>query len=74
MRRRFWIEAVLAGVSAFLLLLTLVSRDWIEASFHVDPDAGNGSLEWLIVAGLLATTVTFALLARAEQTRPARAG
>jgi hypothetical protein len=73
MRRRFWIESALAATSVFLLLLTLVNREWIEASFHVDPDAGSGSLEWLIVAGLLATTVTFALVARAERTRPASA-
>ena len=66
MRRRFWIEAGLAVTSALLLLLTLVRREWIEASFHVDPDAGDGSLEWLIVAGLFVTTVTFALLACTE--------
>jgi len=30
-----------------------------ESRFHVDPDAGNGSLEWLIVAGLLATDGDF---------------
>ena len=67
MRKRFWIEAGLAVGSGFLLLLTLVSSEWIEASFRVDPDGGNGSLEWAIVAALLATTVTFALLARAER-------
>ncbi len=59
MRKRFWIEAGLAVVSGFLLLLTLVNSEWIEASFRVDPDGGNGSLEWLIVAALLATTVAF---------------
>ena len=71
MRRRFWIEAGLAVVSGLLLLLTLVSRDWIEALFGVDPDRGNGSLEWLIVAGLLAATVAFGFVARAERVRPA---
>lgn len=71
MRRRFWIEAVLAVLSGFLLLLTLVTREWIEALFRVDPDGGNGSLEWLIVAGLIATTMTSGLLARAERERPA---
>lgn len=74
MRRRFWIEAGLAGVSAFLMLLTLITRDWIETSFRVDPDRGNGTLEWLIVAVLLATTVTFGLLARAERARAELAG
>ena len=67
MRERFWIEAGLAVASNFLLLLTLVNSEWIEASFRVDPDGGSGSLEWLIVAALLATTVAFGLLARAER-------
>jgi hypothetical protein len=68
-RRRFWIEAGLASVSGFLVLLTLVTKDWIEAVFRVDPDHGNGTFEWLIVAVLLATTVSFGLLARAERAR-----
>ena len=70
MRQRYWIEAGVAVVSGFLLLLTLVTREWIEALFHVDPDGGSGSLEWLIVGGLVATTVTSGLLARAERVRP----
>jgi hypothetical protein len=73
MRRRFWIETGLAGVSGFLLVLTLITRDWIEELFDVDPDGGSGSLEWLLVAGLLVATVTFGLLARAERMRPALA-
>jgi hypothetical protein len=73
MRRRFWTEAGLAVISGFLLSLTLVSRGWIEALFRVDPDGGSGSLEWLIVTGLLATTVRFGLLARAEWMRSAPA-
>ena len=64
--KRFWIEAGLAVVSGFLLLLTLVNSEWIEASFRVDPD-GEWLREWLIVAALLATTVAFGLLAREER-------
>jgi hypothetical protein len=67
MRRRFWIEAGLAVAGGFLVLLTLVNSEWIEASFRVDPDGGNGSLEWLVVAALLATAVGLGLLARAER-------
>ena len=73
MRRRFWIEAALAVVSGCLLLLTLVTREWIELLTGWDPDGGNGSVEWLIVLGLLAATATFGLLARAERARPALA-
>jgi hypothetical protein len=74
MRRRFWAEAAVAVANALLLLMTLLDRDWIEPTFGVHPDGGNGSLERLIVAGLLAATTTFGLLARAERAQPARAG
>lgn len=46
-RTLFWIEAALAGVAGFLTVLTLFTREWIEAVFSVDPDGGDGSLEWL---------------------------
>jgi hypothetical protein len=65
----FWIEAVLAGVSGFLFLLTLVWRDWIEGVFGWDPDHHNGSLEWLLVAALLLCAVTFGALARTRWRR-----
>jgi hypothetical protein len=65
MRRRFWVEAVLAGLSAFLGLLTLVWRDWIEMSGW-DPDKHNGSAEWLVVVVLLALAVFLGGLARRE--------
>jgi hypothetical protein len=65
-RNRFWLELGLAGSSGFLLLLTLVTREWIEIVFRVDPDRGNGSLEWLVVVAALVATVTFSVLARLE--------
>jgi hypothetical protein len=37
--------------------------------FNVDPDSGNGSLEWLIVVALAVVTVVFAVLARLEWRR-----
>jgi hypothetical protein len=65
-RKRFWLELGLAGFSAFLLLLTLATREWIEIVFRVDPDHGSGSLEWLVVVASLLATVTFSVLARLE--------
>lgn len=67
--RRFWLELGLAGFSAFLLLLTLVTREWVELIFRVDPDRGNGSFEWLVVVTALVATVTFSMLARLEWQR-----
>jgi DMSO/TMAO reductase YedYZ heme-binding membrane subunit len=69
LRTRFWIEAALAGVSAFLFVLTLFWTEWIEAIFGVDPDGGSGRLEWAFVAALLVVTLVFTLLARSERRR-----
>lgn len=73
LRRRFWLEAGLASLTAILCLVTLVTRDWIESVFKVDPDAHSGALEWAIVAALLAVTVPLAAVARAEWPRAAPA-
>lgn len=59
----FWIELVLAGLSALLCLLTIVSPEWIEELFGLDPDRGNGSFEWDLVLLSGFFTVLFALLA-----------
>ena len=72
-RRRFLIETALAVASAALLLLTLISKEWIELLFGVDPDGGSGTLEWAIVAALVAMTVAFGALARRDRPRPEEA-
>ena len=51
MRLRFWGALVGGGLSAVLAIVTLISREWIEFIFGVDPDGGNGGLEWAIVVG-----------------------
>jgi hypothetical protein len=68
-RKRFAVELTASVASAALAAVTLVRRDWIEAVFQVDPDAGSGLLEWLVVASLVAATIGFAVAARAERLR-----
>jgi hypothetical protein len=71
LRVRFWVEMVLALVSGFLFLLTIMWRDWIENVFGVDPDAHSGAAEWTIVIACLAITGIAAFLARYEWRRAA---
>lgn len=49
----FWVEAVLSVCGGLLAILTIVRSDWIETVFRVDPDQGNGSVEWIVVVALL---------------------
>jgi len=66
LRRRFWAEAWGAALTAGLLVLTLIARDWIEFVFGVDPDNGNGSLEVALVVMTGTATCVLALLARRD--------
>ncbi|MFD8411633.1 ABC transporter permease [Streptomyces sp. HUAS TT3] len=68
-RPRFWAEVVLGGLAALLFLATLIRRDWIELLFGVEPDAGSGALEWLIVGVTALVTVLCAVGARTEWRR-----
>jgi DMSO/TMAO reductase YedYZ heme-binding membrane subunit len=70
LRTRFWVEAVFGCASAFLFVLTLVWRDWIEALFGVDPDHHSGSLEWTVASVLLVAALLLGVRARAEWRRP----
>jgi hypothetical protein len=66
LRMRFWIESALATVCAFLLILTVLVKDWIELIFGFDPDEHSGSAEWLFVAAFATALVTLGSLAWRE--------
>jgi len=68
-RVRSWIELFVAASTGILGAATLFSHDWIESVFGADPDHGDGSLEWLIVAGLLGVSIISATLALADLRR-----
>jgi hypothetical protein len=50
------LEVVLCTLFAVLTVLTVVWPSWIEGLTGLEPDAGNGTVEWLIVLlfGLIA--------------------
>ena len=66
LRLWFYAESILGTLTGILFIVTLFSRDWIENIFHVDPDHGQGWVEWLIVVALALVTVGLGTLARAE--------
>jgi hypothetical protein len=58
----------LAAIAVALFVLTLVWHDWIEA-FGVEPDGGNGTLEWVVVAAFGVAALVCGALARMEWRR-----
>lgn len=68
---RFWFEAISAALGLALFVLTLVSREWIEALTGWDPDKGNGSMEVFIAVGLLAVSAISYFVARRDYLRAA---
>jgi hypothetical protein len=69
LRLRFWLEAGMGAVTGVFFVVTLLWRDWIEVIFNVDPDRGNGLLEWSIAGGFLVATIILCFLARYEWRR-----
>jgi hypothetical protein len=72
LKLRATIETALAALAAGLFLLTMVTREWIEALTGWDPDHGNGMAELAIIAALIVLCASFSLRARSDW-RKARA-
>ena len=66
-RARIGIETGIALFAGALGIVTIFWHDWIEALTGWDPDHRNGSIEWLIVAALLAVSVCMGALARRDR-------
>ena len=58
-RTRARLAAAGALLTFVLALLTLLVPDWLEETFGVDPDGGNGTVEVLLVVALGAAIVVF---------------
>lgn len=69
-RQRFWIEIGLAVCAALLFVLTLITREWVEIIFGVDPDGGSGALEWALALGVGAVALVSGVIASVEYRRP----
>jgi hypothetical protein len=63
------VQTLSAAAFAVSFVVTVIDPEWIEAVFGVDPDHGNGSLEWLFSAALLIVCLAFAGLARRTRRR-----
>ncbi len=69
LRAWFYAETVAGALAAALFVYTLFTRDWIEAIFRIDPDHGQGWVEWMIVGALLVVAFICGYLARREWRR-----
>jgi hypothetical protein len=69
MRARFWVEVIFAALAFALMVLTLVTREWIEELTGKDPDGGDGSLEWFVVVACAVVALVTASWARREWRR-----
>jgi hypothetical protein len=56
---RIAIESALAGFAFALLVITVLDPEWIEHVFGIEPDAGSGTAEWLIVVALAGVALIF---------------
>jgi hypothetical protein len=64
---RYRLEVIAAAVTGLAAVITAIVPDWIEEVCHIDPDGGNGAVEWLIVAALALATIALGALAWRER-------
>ena len=63
------LETLLAILAASLFVLSLITRDWIEVIFRVDPDRHSGSVEWTLAASCAVVALASGFLARRDWKR-----
>jgi hypothetical protein len=61
---RAQLEAIVALCAGILGTLTIFWHDWLEALTGWDPDHANGTVEWIVVIGLLTVSAAMGLVAR----------
>jgi hypothetical protein len=71
LRARARLEMAVAWCAGVLGIVTIFWHDWIEVLTGRDPDHHDGSMEWIMVLGLLAIAVTLGLVARGHRRLPA---
>lgn len=65
MPAKVWVELVMGLMSAAFLALALLSPHWMELSFGLAPDAGNGSAEYgMALSWAAVSLLMFALAGR----------
>jgi hypothetical protein len=58
----FWLAVSVGSASLALAAVTVASAEWVESMTGLEPDAGSGALEWVLVA-VLASVGSVALVA-----------
>jgi len=61
-----------AALIAFGVAFALLPKEWIEETFGVEPDGGNGALELLIALVPIVAGVALLALAAVRHTRTAQ--
>jgi hypothetical protein len=63
------LEVVGALSALALAIVTALWQDWFEIVFRINPDAGNGDIEWAVVFCFAAFSIGLMLAARHDWRR-----